>query len=80
MKAIAASLLMEQVLARRLEFKPKNANTGGGPTPGFDYGPGGYDPEKFNVGFNEEIGEIQIEIKVWLNPSPRRQPAFARRT
>jgi len=35
------------------------------PTPGFDYGEGGYDPNKYNVGFNEESGEFQIEIK-WL--------------
>ena len=35
LKAIAASLLMEQVLAPRFEFKPKNPNDG--PTPGFDY-------------------------------------------
>ena len=44
LKAIAASLLMEQVLAPRFEFKPKNPNSG--PTPGFDYGEGGYDPDK----------------------------------
>ena len=37
LKAIAASLLMEQVLAPRFEFTPKNA----GPKEGFDYGPGG---------------------------------------
>ena len=42
LKAIAASLLMEQVLAPRFEFKPKNPDNG--PTPGFDYGEGGYDP------------------------------------
>src|SRR5690606_38563035 len=35
LKAIAASLLMEQVLAPRFEFKPKNTDSG--PTPGFDY-------------------------------------------
>jgi hypothetical protein len=33
---------MEQVLAPRFEFKPKNPDSG--PTPGFDYGEGGYDP------------------------------------
>lgn len=36
LKAIAASLLMEQVLAPRFEFKPKNPDSG--PTPGFNYG------------------------------------------
>ncbi|MGO9547277.1 MAG: pseudomurein-binding repeat-containing protein, partial [Rhodomicrobium sp.] len=61
LKAIAASLLMEQVLAPRFEFKPKNSNNG--PTPGFDYGEGGYDPSKCNVGFNEDSGKFQIEIK-----------------
>jgi hypothetical protein len=66
LKAIAASLLMEQVLAPRFEFKPKNPNNG--PTPGFDYGEGGYDPEKCNVGFNEESGQFQIEIKGLAEP------------
>jgi hypothetical protein len=66
LKAIAASLLMEQVLAPRFEFKPKNLGTG--PTPGFDYGEGGYDPTKCNVGFNEETGKIQIEIKGLAQP------------
>ena len=56
LKAIAASLLMEQVLAPRFEFKPKNPQSG--PTPGFDYGEGGYDPNKCNVGFNEETGPV----------------------
>lgn len=61
LKAIAASLLMEQVLAPRFEFKPKNAQSK--PEAGFDYGPGGYDPAKPNVGFNHETGLFQIEIK-----------------
>lgn len=66
LKAIAASLLMEQVLAPRFEFKPKNPNSG--PTPGFDYGEGGYDPNKCNIGVNEETGHYQIEIKGLLEP------------
>ncbi len=66
LKAIAASLLMEQVLAPRFEFKPKNP--GSGPTPGFDYGDGGYDPHKCNVGFNEDSGQFQIEIKGLATP------------
>jgi len=61
LKAIAASLLMEQVLAPRFNFTPKNP--GSGPTPGFNYGEGGYDPNKCNVGFNEQTGQFQIEIK-----------------
>lgn len=66
LKAIAASLLMEQVLAPRFEFKPKNPQSG--PTPGFDYGEGGYDPNKTNVGFNEITGKFQIEIKGLAEP------------
>ena len=66
LKAIAASLLMEQVLVPRFEFKPKTANNG--PAPGFDYGPGGYDPSKCNVGFNEQTGQFQIEIKGLAEP------------
>ena len=42
LKAIAASLLMEQVLAPRFEFTPKDT----GPKPGFDYGEGGYEPRQ----------------------------------
>lgn len=60
-KAIAASLLMEQVLAPRFEFKPKHPNNQ--PTPGFDYGEKGYDPTRCNVGVNPETGQIQLEIK-----------------
>jgi superfamily II DNA or RNA helicase len=70
LKAIAASLLMEQVLAPRFEFKPKNpqGHPQNAPTPGFDYGEGGYDPTKCNVGFNEESGKFQIEIKGLATP------------
>jgi superfamily II DNA or RNA helicase len=66
LKAIAASLLMEQVLAPRFEFKPKNPASG--PVQGFDYGDDGYDPGKCNVGFNHETGQIQIEIKGLSEP------------
>lgn len=66
LKAIAASLLMEQVLAPRFEFRPKNPQNE--PTPGFDYGQGGYDPDKCNVGFNDESGKFQIEIKGLTTP------------
>ncbi|WP_245582976.1 DEAD/DEAH box helicase [Sediminimonas qiaohouensis] len=40
LKAIAASLLMEQVLAPRFNFTPKKPDSG--PVEGFDYGEGGY--------------------------------------
>lgn len=61
LKAIAASLLMEQVLAPRFEFKPKDPN-GGGPQPGLDYGPNGYQAGRENIGVNPETGAIQMEI------------------
>src|SRR5207248_8968907 len=60
---------MEQVLARRFEFKPKNPTSG--PVEGFDYGEGGYDPKKCNVGFNEESGQFQIEIKGLTEPKSK---------
>lgn len=69
LKAIAASLLMEQVLAPRFNFTPKSAASG--PVEGFDYGEGGYDPAKENVGFNEESGQFQIEIKGLAEPKSK---------
>lgn len=69
LKAIAASLLMEQVLAPRFEFRPKNLTNEA--TPGFDYGEGGYDPNKTNIGFNEETGHFQIEIKGLAEPKSK---------
>jgi len=69
LKAIAAGLLMEQVLAPRFEFKPKNPQSG--PVEGFNYGEGGYDHDKTNVGFNEETGQFQIEIKGLAEPKSK---------
>lgn len=66
LKAIAASLLMEQVLAPRFEFKPKHAENEA--TPGFDYGQDGYDPQRCNVGVNEQTGTYQVEIKGLAEP------------
>jgi hypothetical protein len=72
LKAIAASLLMEQVLAPRFNFKPKKA--GSGPTDGFDYGADGYDPNSANIGFSEEQGMFEIEINGLAEPkSPEAQ-------
>jgi superfamily II DNA or RNA helicase len=72
LKAIAASLLMEQVLAPRFNFTPKTPKSG--PVEGFDYGEAGYDPKKENVGFNEDSGQFQIEIKGLAEPkSPHAQ-------
>ena len=60
LKAIAASLLMEQVLAPRFEFRAKAAaNT---PQDGFDYGEEGYRAGQNNVGFNSQTGVVQLEI------------------
>jgi superfamily II DNA or RNA helicase len=61
LKAISASLLMEQVLAPKFNFVPKNPNSQ--PVEGFDYGEGGYDPDKCNVGFSDSSGQFQIEIR-----------------
>lgn len=58
LKAIAASLLMEQVLAPRFDFTPKDA----GPKPGFDYGEDGYKEGELNVGVNAQ-GQMHFEIK-----------------
>ena len=69
LKAIAASLLMEQVLAPRFEFRPKNPDSV--PTPGFNYGEGGYDPDRCNVGVNEQTGAYQIEIKGLVEPKSK---------
>lgn len=69
LKAIAASLLMEQVLAPRFEFKSKNIESG--PAPGFDYGEGGYDPDKANVGINHQTGQVQIEINGLAEPKSK---------
>jgi hypothetical protein len=66
LKAIAASLLMEQVLAPRFNFVPKNKDSG--PIEGFDYGEEGYDPNRENVGFSEDTGQVQIEIKGLAEP------------
>ena len=57
---------MEQVLAPRFDFKPKTSTNG--PTDGFDYGDDGYQPDKNNVGFNPESGQIQIEITGMAEP------------
>lgn len=64
LKAIAASLLMEQVLAPRFDFTPKNS----GERVEFDYGEGGYDPKGTNVGFNETTGQFHLEINGLVTP------------
>ena len=76
LKAVAASLLMEQVLAPRFEFKPKNPNNA--PTAGFDYGPDGYQPEKTNVGYNPSTGQIQLEIRGLAEPQSKEAERICR--
>jgi len=76
LKAIAASLLMEQVLAPRFEFKPKTKESG--PALGYDYGDGGYDPNRENVGFNAESGQFQIEIKGLAEPKSKEAQRICR--
>jgi hypothetical protein len=64
LKAIAASLLMEQVLAPRFNFTPKNH----GPLEDFNYGPGGYEEGETNVGFHEGRGQFHFEINGLVEP------------
>ncbi|MBY8338400.1 DEAD/DEAH box helicase [Alteriqipengyuania sp. NZ-12B] len=64
LKAIAASLLMEQVLAPRFTFTPKDT----GPLDNFDYGPGGYKDGENNVGVREDTGQLHFEIKGLVEP------------
>ena len=64
LKAISASLLMEQVLSPRYEFTPKNA----GPLPGFDYGEGDYKVGGHNIGVNKDTGQIHVEVNGLVTP------------
>lgn len=66
LKAISASLLMEQVLAPRFNFTPKNKDSQ--PTEGYDYGEDGYNPDTNNVGYNDDTGQLQIEISGLVEP------------
>jgi hypothetical protein len=64
LKAISASLLMEQVLAPRYEFTPRNT----GPKEGFDYGDEGYKDGGHNIGVNKDTGQIHVEINGLTTP------------
>ena len=65
LKAISASLLMEQVLAPRYEFTPKNQ----GPKDGFVYNDGeGYKDGGHNIGVNTDTGQIHVEINGLVTP------------
>ena len=64
LKAISASLLMEQVLAPRYEFTPKDT----GPKEGFNYGSDGYQSGGINLGVNEATGQYHVEINGLTTP------------
>ncbi|HBP1718548.1 TPA: DEAD/DEAH box helicase [Pseudomonas aeruginosa] len=64
LKAISASLLMEQVLAPRYEFTPKDT----GPKEGFNYGAEGYQLGGTNLGVNETTGQFHVEINGLTTP------------
>ena len=64
LKAISASLLMEQVLAPRYEFTPKD----NGPKEGFVYGIDGYQTGRANLGVNETTGQYHVEINGLTTP------------
>ena len=74
LKAIAASLLMEQVLAPPFRFTPKAS----GPREGFDYGEGGYNTDRCNVGFNETSSQGEIEIKGLAKPQSQEAKRICR--
>ena len=70
LKAIAASLLMEQVLIPNFKFTPKHPIEQAGPQEGFDYGEGGYKAGANNVGVSEgNQAEFHIEIKGLKEPT-----------
>ena len=71
LKAIAASLLMEQVLAPKFNFTPKD----NGAKEGFSYfgedgslSPDNYKEGKTNYGVNEESGQFHFEINGLVTP------------
>src|SRR5690606_20710608 len=64
LKAIAASLLMEQVLAPRFTFTPKDT----GPIDDFDYGPALYQEGETMGGEREGTGQLHVEIKGLVEP------------
>jgi len=64
LKAIAASLLMEQVLAPRFNFTPKS----NGPIDGYNYGPTGYKVGEANVGYDSQTGQIHMELGGLVEP------------
>ena len=76
LKAIAASLLMEQVLAPKFNFVPKDT----GKNDDYDYGEDGYQPYRTNVGFNEDRGEFRSRSKVLSSRNLRKPRVSAGKT
>ena len=66
LKAIACSLLMEQVLAPRFDFTPKTSASKA--QEGFDYGEGGYQEGRTNVGVSEDGARFHMEIAGLVEP------------
>lgn len=66
LKAIAVSLLMEQVLAPKFNFLIKATDNKA--IDGYDYGEKGFVSGGNNVGLHEETGEIMVEIDGLVEP------------
>ena len=66
LKAIAGSLLMEQVMTPKFTFAVKTRNSK--PVDGFDYGDEGYRKDQYNVGEHRTTGEIQYEFNGFKQP------------
>lgn len=64
LKAIAASLLMEQVLVPKFSFAP----AGNGADDNFDYGENGYNSDEQNIGHDHRSGEVRFEIRGLVEP------------
>lgn len=70
LKAIAASLLMEQVLIPNFKFTPKHPIEQAKAQDGFDYGEDGYNPGGNNIGVRQgDQAEFHIEIKGLKEPT-----------
>ena len=67
LKAIASSLLMEQVLTPRFDFVSKNSTSG--PIDGVDYGESGYEDDVCNIGVDPKDGSYKVEIKGLVDPT-----------
>lgn len=66
LKAIAASLLMEQVLMPRFEFRQKNPAVG--LNPAFDASASSTGSDPAYPGFNDRLGAYEVEIKGLVEP------------